>query len=608
MILEKALALIQQDRINEAMLLLNQARNSSLSVQGVELLWGKIAATTPFPYLGIIALKNEAKNFSCTDANNFIENLYESIQNQKKENQIDLPLISLVGVITESNIEPWIKCIDSLNFQIATNYEICLSCDKDFNYQDRLPASVNLLKTPLGLNPLEFAIRSARGEFISVISNPDTIFHINGLFNISILLKNRPDIFVLQTGIVAYNDEGLFKDTRNYCPEWSQSLLLDVNCLEEPTLLFDWPGVFFRRNFLITKGLPLSENYENSQALFVATKLIKESLFHSIRYPVVLLERELSYKSIKLPLKVISDSIEVITLAKKACKDSISFETNKNIEPMSQERRKGDISEITNNIILIKNQVHPKISLVTPTYNGADYLEACIDSILSQKYPNLEYSILDGGSKDESVSIIKKYEKYLYFWRSHSDNGHYSAVNEGLNKSTGEIMGWLNSDDSLTPYCFELISSIFNEKKQVSWITGTPCIQYKDDAVEIFDKTPVFDPTHYFNDGFDEPFIQQEGTFWRRNLWVQSGGTLDLRFDLAADMELWTRFFQFANLYTTTVPLGIFRERIGQRSAIFRSKYYVECVNQIKKIKLNNIKPFPVKDDLIIKIPLVNSD
>ena len=97
------------------------------------------------------------------------------------------------------------------------------------------------------------------------------------------------------------------------------------------------------------------------------------------------------------------------------------------------------------------NLEYPKITVVTPNYNYGHYLEETIRSVLLQGYPNLEYIIIDGGSTDNSVEIIKKYEPYLAYWESQPDRGQTHAINKGLEKATGEVFNWINSDDILVP-------------------------------------------------------------------------------------------------------------------------------------------------------------
>src|SRR5688500_12214725 len=97
---------------------------------------------------------------------------------------------------------------------------------------------------------------------------------------------------------------------------------------------------------------------------------------------------------------------------------------------------------------------YPRITIVTPNYNYGHFLEKAIVSVLDQQYPNLEYIIIDGGSTDNSIEIIRKYEKHLAYWISEPDKGMYDAINKGFSRATGEVMAWLNSDDTYFPWAF----------------------------------------------------------------------------------------------------------------------------------------------------------
>jgi|AntRauTorckE5430_2_1112549.scaffolds.fasta_scaffold00982_3 glycosyltransferase involved in cell wall biosynthesis len=104
---------------------------------------------------------------------------------------------------------------------------------------------------------------------------------------------------------------------------------------------------------------------------------------------------------------------------------------------------------------------YPKISIVTPSYNQGQYIEETIRSILLQNYPNLEYIIIDGGSTDETVEVVKKYEKWISYWISEPDNGQSHAINKGLTKCTGTVFNWLNSDDYYTPDALKTVGANF---------------------------------------------------------------------------------------------------------------------------------------------------
>jgi glycosyltransferase involved in cell wall biosynthesis len=118
------------------------------------------------------------------------------------------------------------------------------------------------------------------------------------------------------------------------------------------------------------------------------------------------------------------------------------------------------------------DQSRVKISIVTPSYNQAEFLETTISSVLSQGYPNLEYIIIDGGSTDGSVEIIKKYEKYVTYWISEKDQGQSDALNKGFRAATGEIVGWLNADDLYLSGCFNAIAEFFGTHPECDVVYG----------------------------------------------------------------------------------------------------------------------------------------
>lgn len=227
-------------------------------------------------------------------------------------------------------------------------------------------------------------------------------------------------------------------------------------------------------------------------------------------------------------------------------------------------------------ISLPKNS--PRISIVTPSFNQAKYLEECIDSILSQNYPDLEYIIMDGGSSDGSVDIIRKYEKYLAHWQSGSDGGQYAAIDAGLRMSTGPVMTWLNSDDKFHSGALETIAAVFERHQEVSWVMGRPNgLDAAGVQSWILDFLPLWSREKYLNNQFHSPYIQQEGTFWRRELWEKAGGYIrhDLKF--AGDLELWTRFFRYAQLYSLDALIAGYRQHPNQKMASSLEQYNEEA-------------------------------
>ena len=241
---------------------------------------------------------------------------------------------------------------------------------------------------------------------------------------------------------------------------------------------------------------------------------------------------------------------------------------------------------------------YPKISIVTPSYNQGQFLEATIQSVLSQNYPNLEYIIIDGGSTDKSVEIIQKYADHLHFWCSEADGGQYAAINKGFSHATGEVMAWLNSDDMYFPWSFKTIASIMNELPMVEWLTTLNCgfWDWQGFCGDIskapgYSKEAFLDGCYLASGKNAIGWIQQESTFWRRGLWEEIGGYISTEFKLAGDFDLWSRFYSHADLYGTFSPLGGFRSQNTQRSRQIE-KYISEAQQSLEQMRtISNWKP-----------------
>ena len=220
----------------------------------------------------------------------------------------------------------------------------------------------------------------------------------------------------------------------------------------------------------------------------------------------------------------------------------------------------------------------PAIRLVTPSMNQAPFLAAALDSVLSQNYPALSYVVLDGGSADGSDSIIRKASRHLAAWRSRPDAGHYSAVAEGFAAAgaAGAVLGWLNADDLLHPLALFKIADAFLADPAVRWITGRPTAFDASGRVDwVRPDLPGWTPDIFYGGDF-RAFIQQESTFFARELWQAAGAAFDPDFPLAGDFELWLRFFKHAPLTTIDRLLGGYRRHGANRAVAHRDQYMLE--------------------------------
>jgi glycosyltransferase involved in cell wall biosynthesis len=216
----------------------------------------------------------------------------------------------------------------------------------------------------------------------------------------------------------------------------------------------------------------------------------------------------------------------------------------------------------------------PTISIVTPSYEQGRFLERTIYSVLSQGYPALEYVVQDGGSSDETIEVIRRYERQLVRWASERDNGQADAINRGFAGSSGEIMAWLNSDDLLLPGALAYVARYFAEHPEVDVVYGhRVMIDERDGQIGAWIMPPHDDFALTVAD-----YIPQETLFWRRSIWEASGGGLDTDFGYALDWDLLLRF-RDAGARMVRLPrfLGAFRIHDEQKSTAAIELGTIEC-------------------------------
>jgi glycosyltransferase involved in cell wall biosynthesis len=239
----------------------------------------------------------------------------------------------------------------------------------------------------------------------------------------------------------------------------------------------------------------------------------------------------------------------------------------------------------------VEPMIWPKISVVTPNYNYAHFLDKTMRSVLDQQYANLEYVVIDGGSTDKSVDVIRAHEKHLAYWEHASDEGQWHAINKGFSHTNGDIMAWLNSDDMYCPWAFQTVAEIMMSNPEIEWLTtSNPMFWDCHDACINVRQVPGY-AKDAFLDGAYVPWtprfiggIQQESTFWRRSLWERAGGYVSTEFSLAGDFDLWSRFYRHADLYSTMSPLGGFRIQEDQKTNL-RQLSRSECLTILEGLR-----------------------
>lgn len=222
-----------------------------------------------------------------------------------------------------------------------------------------------------------------------------------------------------------------------------------------------------------------------------------------------------------------------------------------------------------------------KFSIVTPIYNTASYLAETIGSVISQVGDfNIEYIIMDGGSTDGTIEILKKYDQAIksgeysihcnsltFSWYSEKDKGMYDAINRGFAKANGDIYAWINADDTYVPDAFQKIADAFATFPEINWIKGITSNIEADGAliqkggVLIYEQ-PLLARGVYGRQAY---FVEQDSVFWCADLWGKAGG-IPSKYRLAGDYWLWTQFARYTPLWSLNIPVSRFRKNIKQLS------------------------------------------
>jgi glycosyltransferase involved in cell wall biosynthesis len=217
----------------------------------------------------------------------------------------------------------------------------------------------------------------------------------------------------------------------------------------------------------------------------------------------------------------------------------------------------------------------PRISVVTPSYNQGTFLEKTLCSVLDQGYPQLEYIVIDGGSSDDSVSIIKKYEKHLAYWVSEKDRGQSHAINKGFQHATGDIFAWLNSDDYYEPGALQTVADYASRFPDTGVFVGHGR-KVNVSGEQVYYKEPgqlTFEEMCQWLSGGN---FMQPSCFFRREVWEQAG-PLDESVHIALDVDLWLKMVKKAPFMKIDKLLSTATMHPDAKTAAFRNRMVVDC-------------------------------
>ncbi len=232
----------------------------------------------------------------------------------------------------------------------------------------------------------------------------------------------------------------------------------------------------------------------------------------------------------------------------------------------------------------------PKISIITPSLNQSKFIEQTIKSVLNQNYPNLEYIVVDGGSVDSTIKILKKYSKQIK-WVSEKDKGQADAINKGMRMAKGDIVAYINSDDYYLPGAFTKIADFFMKNSKAKWVTGDYIIVNEEDkkiqqSVTLYKRLMRF--TISKNLLAIANYIAQPSTFWRESIFREIG-FFDVSFEYVFDYDFWMRIIAKYPLFKIPSPLSAFRVHSRAKGSTGFARQFAEELLVTKRYEKNPI-------------------
>jgi glycosyltransferase involved in cell wall biosynthesis len=257
----------------------------------------------------------------------------------------------------------------------------------------------------------------------------------------------------------------------------------------------------------------------------------------------------------------------------------------------------------------------PKITVVTPSFNQGIYLEAALQSVILQEYPNLEYIVMDGGSTDGSLAIIEKYSEHLTYWQSERDGGQAAALRVAFLRATGDILCYLNSDDLLLPGAFFHVALLFERRRTAGVVYGNRLVIDEKSHPVGQHLWPRMLFEHHWWQG---QFLAQESTFWKREVYEQVGG-INSELFFIMDYDLFYRMWKISRFVKTRRFLGCLRLHPASKNANYqeirtreigqaRMKYGIRSAGYFGSRLINRLDKMEISVEKIVNLLMGNPE